>query len=150
MYPVILAFHNILRWVVIILGILALARAYIGFLGNRTWSDSDRKIGVFFSSGIDLQLLLGLILYFFLSDITRVVFTDFSAAMSGEVTRFFVLEHAFYMLLAVVFGHLGVILPRRVEKSKSKYARAAIWFTLTFLMLMLGIPWNRPLFPGLF
>jgi uncharacterized membrane protein YozB (DUF420 family) len=149
MYPVILAIHNILRWVVLFFGIIALVQAYSGFLGNRTWSESDRKIGIFFSTMLDLQLLFGLILYFFLSDITRMIFTDFSAAMSGEVTRYFAIEHVLTMILAVVFAHLGTILPRRAEESKVKYARAAIWFTLTFLVLMLGIPWFRPLFPGL-
>lgn len=149
MYTAILAIHNVLRWVVILLGVLALIRSYVGFLGNRQWGNIDRKIGVFFSSAIDLQLLLGLILYFFLSTVTRTVFTDFSAAMANDGTRFFVLEHVFFMILAVVFVHLGSILPRKVEQSKAKFARAAIWYTLTFLVIMLGVPWFRPLFPGL-
>jgi uncharacterized membrane protein YozB (DUF420 family) len=149
MYTAILAIHNVLRWVVVLLGVIALIRAYVGFLGNRQWSDSDRKIGVFFASAIDMQLLIGLILYFFLSDITRTIFTDFSGAMANGGVRFFVLEHALYMVLALVFVHLGSILPRKVEQSKAKFARAAIWFTLTFLVLMLGIPWFRSLFPGL-
>jgi hypothetical protein len=96
-----------------------------------------------------MQLLLGLILYFFLSNITRTIFTEFSAAMSNEGIRFFAFEHVFFMILAVIFAHLGTILPRKVEQSRAKFARAAIWFTLTFLVLMLGIPWSRPLFPVL-
>lgn len=141
--------HNLVRWVVIILGILALVRAYMGFLGNREWTERDRKIGIFFAVSIDIQLLIGLILYLFLSDITRTIFRDFSAAMSNEGIRFFALEHAFYMILAVVFVHLGSMLPRRVEDSRAKFARAAIWFTLTFLVIILGMPWFRPLLPGL-
>lgn len=149
MYSIILAIHNVLRWVVIILGILAVARAYIGFLGNLEWTERDRKIGTFFAVSIDVQLLLGLFLYIFVSDITRTIFRDFSAAMSNEGIRFFVLEHAFYMILAVVFAHLGSLLPRRVEDSRAKFARSAIWFTMTFLVIILGMPWSRPLFPGL-
>lgn len=141
--------HNLVRWVVIILGILALVRAYMGFLGNREWTERDRKIGIFFAVSIDIQLLIGLILYLFLSDITRTIFRDFSAAMSNEGIRFFALEHAFYMILAVVFVHLGSMLPRRVDDSRAKFARAAIWFTLTFLVIILGMPWFRPLLPGL-
>ena len=149
MYSIILAIHNIVRWVVIILGIFALVRAYIGFLGNRDWTEIDRRIGVFFSVAVDTQLLIGLILYLFLSDITKIIFSDFSAAMSNDGIRFFALEHAFYMILAVVFVHLGSLLPRRVEESRAKFARAAIWFTLTFLVVILGMPWFRPLFPGI-
>lgn len=149
MYTVILAIHNVVRWVVIILGILALVRAYMGFLANLDWTERDRIIGTFFAVSIDIQLLLGLVLYFFLSDITRTIFRDFSAAMSNEGIRYFVLEHTFYMILAVVFAHLGNLLPRRVDDSRMKFARSAIWFTLTFLLIILGMPWFRPLIPGL-
>lgn len=147
MYSIILAIHNIVRWVVLIIGVVALVRVYVGFLGNRDWGELDRRLGIFFSSAVDIQLLLGIILYFFLSPITRTIFSEFSEAMSSAGIRFFVLVHPFYMILAVVFAHLGSILPRRVDESRAKFARAAIWFTLAFAVIMLGIPWSRPLFP---
>lgn len=150
MYSFILGIHNILRWGVILSGVISLLQAYSGFLGNRRWGERDHQLGIIFASLLDLQLLIGFVLYFFLSDITRLIFTDFSTAISGGFTRFFSVDHAILMLLAVIFTHLGTILPRRVDQSKIKYAHASIWFTLAFLMLMLGIPWIRPLFPNLF
>lgn len=148
-YVVVKSLHNIIRWVVLILAILAVVRAYMGWFGKREWQEQDRKIGSFVAMSIDIQLLLGLILYFVLSPITTGALRDFGAAMGVTNSRFFALEHPLMMLLSVVFAHLGSILPRRTEDSTAKFKRAAIWFTLTLLMVLLGIPWDSPLFPGL-
>ncbi len=148
-YVVVKSLHNIIRWVVLILAILAVVRAYMGWFGKREWQERDRKIGSFVAMSIDIQLLLGLILYFVLSPITTGALRDFGASMGVANSRFFALEHPLMMLLSVVFAHLGSILPRRTEDSIAKFKRAAIWFTLTLLMVLLGIPWGSPLFPGL-
>jgi uncharacterized membrane protein YozB (DUF420 family) len=148
MYTFILAVHNILRWIVLILAVLALVRAYSGWFGRREWTDTDRKVGSFFGVSLDVQLLLGLILYFALSPITRGAFQDFGAAMANDAARFFALEHVLYMVLAVVFAHVGSVFSRRATEDVNKHRRAAIWFTLAVLVILIGIPWFRPLLPA--
>jgi uncharacterized membrane protein YphA (DoxX/SURF4 family) len=149
MYPILLAVHNIVRWVALILAILAAVRAFIGWFGKRDWTDRDRKIGVYFTSAMDTQLLLGLLLYIVFSPITKTVFQDFGAAMSNEGVRFFALEHAFYMIMAVVFAHLGSALSKRADEPVKKHRTAAIWFGLSLIIILIGMPWMRPLLPGL-
>ena len=149
MYPIFLATHNIIRWVALILTIAAVVRAYLGWFGKREWSQTDRKIGSFTAMSYDIQLLLGLILYLVYSPLVKTALQDFGAAMQVADVRFFALEHAFYMILAVVFAHLGSILPRKAEQSGGKHKRAAIAFTLALLLVVLGMPWMRPLLPGL-
>ena len=65
MVSVLLALHNLVRWVVIVLAILALVRAYRGWLSSQAWSSRDRQVGVFFTSALDTQMLLGLLLIIF-------------------------------------------------------------------------------------
>ena len=149
MYPITLAIHNILRWVVLILAIVATVRAYLGWFGKRPWTERDRKTGAFLGMALDIQLLVGLLLYLVLSPITKAAFQGFGAAMQVADLRFFALEHVFYMLLAVAFAHLGSILPRKVDDPTAKFKRAAIWFSLALLVILLGMPWMRPLLPGL-
>ena len=149
MYAVVLAIHNILRWVVLVLAVLAVVNAYWGWFGRREWTERGRKLGSFLTIGIDIQILSGLLLYIFLSDITKAALRDFSAAMGVADARFFAVEHVVYMLLAVVFAHLGSALPRRVDQDFAKFRRAALWFTLALLLILLGMPWGRPLIPGL-
>jgi len=149
MYPIILSVHNVLRWVVVVLAILALVRAYRGWLGKSEWTGADRRTGVFFTSAMDMQLLLGLLLYVFFSPITKAALSDLGSAMGNAGARFFALEHFLYMFIAVVFAHLGNTFAKKAAEPHSKHRRAAIWYTLTALAILLGMPWMRPLFPGL-
>jgi len=149
MYQVILALHNILRWVVLVLVVVAFVRALMGWFGKREWIETDRKVGLFSTIAIDTQLLLGLLLYLFFSPLTKAAFQDFGAAMGDTVMRFFAIEHVFYMALVVVFAHLGSALPKKASEALIKHRRAAIWFGLTLLLVLLGMPWARPLLPGL-
>jgi hypothetical protein len=147
MYPILLAVHNIVRWVALILAIIATTLAVIGWLGKKDWTPRDRKIGVFYTSAMDLQLLLGLLLYFFFSPLTTSAFGDLGAAMGNDLQRFFTVEHVFFMLLAIVFAHLGSAFSKRADEPVKKHRVAALWFGLSLILLLLGMPWMRSLLP---
>ena len=149
MYPIVLGFHNFVRWVALVLAIVATVGAFSGWFGKRQWSERDRKIGSFFGISMDIQLLLGLVLYLVYSPITRQALSNFGAAMGVPDLRFFGMEHVLFMVLAVVSAHLGSILARRAPESKAKFQRAAIFFGLSLLFMLLGMPWMRPLIPFL-
>lgn len=147
MYSIVLALHNITRWLVLISGVAALIRAYLGWRRAQEWSASDRIVGVFFASFMDVQLLLGLLLYFVISPITRAAFQNPSAIMGNSDLRFFTVEHIGWMLLAVVSAHIGTILSKKAANEVDKHRRAAIWFSLSLVMILIGMPWTRPLLP---
>jgi hypothetical protein len=144
MYDILLTLHNWVRWVVIILGAVAFGLALAGWLGKRPWSDQNRKWGTFFGIAVDIQLLLGLLLYF-VSPLVRTALQNLGSAGGSRDLSFFALEHPISMLLAVVFAHLGSALPRRVEDSQAKFKRAAIFFGLALLFILFATPWARPL-----
>ena len=148
MYQFTLAAHNIMRWVVVVLAVYALVRIFMGVFGKREFTETDRKALSFYAIGMDVQLLLGLLLYFFLSPITTAAFGNFGAAMSNSAIRFFAVEHILLMVVAVVLAHLATVVARRATTSASKFNRAAIWLTLSVLAVLAAIPWaTRPLLP---
>ena len=150
MYQFLLASHNIMRWVVVVLAIYALVRIFMGLFGKREFAESDRKSLSFYAIGMDIQLVLGLLLYFIFSPITTAAFNDFGAAMSNSALRFFAVEHILLMVIAVVLAHVAVAMARRAPTSDAKFRRAAIWLTLSVLAVMVSIPWNtRPMLPQL-
>ena len=148
MYAFLLAVHNVLRWIVLFLLLYSLVRAYWGWFGKREWTATDRKAGTCYSISLDIQLLLGLILYFALSPITRLAMNDFSAAIANIDLRFFAFEHFLVMVLAVIFAHVGVATAKREAEPVLKHRRSAIWFSLSLIAILLGMPWFRPLLPG--
>ena len=151
MYAFILAFHNIIRWVVLIAGVLVVGKALFGWFGKKEWGKQDRLLGIIFTSSVDIQLLLGILLYFVYSNwaLKAILDKGMSFVMGESQYRFFAIEHAFFMVLALVFAHLGSALPKRVEDAVSKHKRAAIWFSLAILVILAGIPWWRPLLPSI-
>ncbi|MFZ6031367.1 MAG: hypothetical protein ACOYYS_26960 [Chloroflexota bacterium] len=145
-YLLTLSVHNLLRWIVLLVGIVVTVRAWLGWLGKKEWTARDRKLGAFFGITFDVQLLLGLLLYFVVSPLmTETILPNFGAAMQNGALRFFAIEHIVMGILALVFAHLGSVLAKRAKDSTAKYRTAAIWFTLALLVLLAAIPWSRPL-----
>ena len=147
MYEFLLAAHNIIRWIALILLIFAVITAFIGWFRKRKWTQMDRKVGTYTTISIDIQLLLGLLLYIVFSDfgLQAIINNGFSFVMENAIYRQYAIEHALLMLLAVVAAHLGSILPKKVEDSTAKFRRAAIWFTIALVLVLAGIPWDRML-----
>ena len=135
MYPTVLIVHSFLRWVVILLGVWAV----LGALPSR--QRFGRPVsplpGLLFSIAIDVQLLIGLLLYVALSPITMAAMQDMGGAMKNGAWRFWAVEHPVLMILAVVFAHLGR--PRRGTTGISR--RAWIWFGLALLAIVAATPW---------
>ena len=90
---------------------------------------------------LDIQVFLGLLLYVFLSPITRTAFQDFSTAMTIPEINFFAVEHILMMILAVILVHVGTILTKKATSDVSIYRRAAIWYSLASLVVIIAIPW---------
>ncbi len=90
---------------------------------------------------LDVQMLVGLILYFVLSPFTARAFTDFSAAMKNPSTRFWAVEHITAMFAAVILAHVGRVLARRAPNASAKRTRLLVCFGLATLLMLLATPW---------
>jgi hypothetical protein len=140
MLELLIAVHNITRWLVVILAAIALVRSWSGWLGKRSWGPLDRKLGMYFGIGMDIQLLLGGILWFAGAWGLRALQT---MAGAGREALFFATEHSLTMLIAVVFTHVGSVMARKAKDDTSKHRQAAIWFTLAVLLVLMAIPWTQ-------
>ena len=135
--------HNTLRWLLLICLLITLLKYLVGWLGNHPWKKSDNILGLVFTSLMDIQLLTGLVLYFFLSPITKIVFSDFGAAMKDSELRFYAVEHFSMMLIAVVLVHIGRAKSKKVKADRTKFKTAFIFFFIALIIMLAAIPWNR-------
>ena len=150
MFGTVLLLHSWLRWAVIVLGLLAVIRAFSGMKG-RGWQPADESLGRWFVIVLDVQFLLGLILYFVLSPITKAALSDFGGAMGNSAVRFWAVEHVFGMVVGLAFAHAGRAKARKIADSARKHKTLALFFTLALLAILISIPWPgmpsaRPLF----
>ena len=142
MYSFILATHNIVRWFVLIFGLLAVIKAFIGWSGKKEWKGLDDKLGLGFTISLDVQVLLGFLLYIVFSPITRTAFSDIGAAMGNSELRFFLVEHFLMMIIALVLAHIGRSRAKKADTDVSKHKNAAIFYTIAMLLILAAIPWQ--------
>jgi hypothetical protein len=141
--------HNLLRWAVILFGVIAIVRAFKGWLAKKSFDLADNQAGMLYTSLFDVQLLFGFLLYFYRGWV-NVLFGDFANAISNPGTRFFALEHFLLMLAAAVVAHVGRSSAKKASEDAARHRRLAIWFGFSFLILLAAVPWpflsyGRPL-----
>lgn len=148
MYEILLAIHNITRWLVLAAAVWALARAVIGWRRGAAWTEADRKAGLFYGISVDVQFLLGLILTF-ISPIISGAFQDLGQALQVAALRVILAEHIPFMVIALVVVHFTSVMVKRQEDDAGRHQRAMIGYGLATLLILVAIPWARRLFPGL-
>jgi hypothetical protein len=144
-YPYLLAFHNLLRWVVVAAALAAIVVGASGWSGSKVENGLLRRFSIIFVASMDLQFLLGLILYIWASPVTQQAFQNMGAAMKVRELRFFAVEHTTLMLIALVLAHVGGALARKAKTVAAQYRGATICFALALIAILAGIPWFRPL-----
>ena len=137
--------HNFMRWLVLLFAVLTLVKGMGGMNGSKKFTASDKRMALFLMISCDIQLVIGLGLYFMKG--------WWSALASGvgmtDAYRFFSVEHIFGMLVAIVLIHIGYAATKKDSPDGTKFKKM-FWFTLVAVLIILGtIPWNRPLFPGM-
>lgn len=148
-YEIIKAIHNIVRWVIVLGGLYAIITSLQGLLSNGKWNDTHKRAGLIFTNALNLQFILGLILFFISPYIKSLMASGMSNIMANSQSRFFVVEHWFTMILALLAAQLGYSFAKRATSDRAKFMRSSIGYILAALLMAYGIPWGRPLFPGM-
>ncbi|MCA9835270.1 MAG: hypothetical protein KC422_00080 [Trueperaceae bacterium] len=150
MYIFLKALHSIVRWIVVLGGVYAIILALRGLFTKAHWGINEKRAGLIFTNALNIQFVIGLILYF-ISPLGARLFSagDMAAVMGNKIQRFFAVEHLTIMILALVAAQLGYSLAKRAKTDQAKFVRASVGYVLAGLLLAYGIPWWRPLFPGL-
>lgn len=149
MYSTVLAIHSWVRWVTLLLAVAATINAFrppgaVGRMPGRWWD-------IFFMLAIDLQVLVGLVLYFGLSPFTVQAMNDVGAAMKSPGLRFWSVEHAGGMLATMMLVRIGRIMAANASTPASARNRRLVCFALATIVMIASIPWpglanGRPLF----
>jgi len=148
-----LVIHSILRWAVLLFGAWAVFAALGAVISKRAYKSSDNKVGLFFMISCDIQLLLGLILYFTGMWFEKVK-SGMGAVMKDPLERFFAIEHALMMIIAWLLVHVGRSMVKRGDTDAQKHKSTLIYFGIALVLILAMIPWPfrqpgiaRQLFP---
>jgi hypothetical protein len=145
--------HNILRWAVLLFGLWAIFNALSSIIKKRNYTNADNKVNLFFMISCDIQLLLGLILYFNGIWFQKIK-EGMGEVMKNPIDRYFAVEHALMMIIAWLLVHVGRTMVKRGTNDAQKHKRSLIYFGLAIVIILAMIPWpykqigiGRSLFP---
>lgn len=134
--------HSTLRYVILILLIIATIKSFIGWLGKKQYTKGDHQISLFLMIAAHLQLLVGFVLYY-----TNGWLASFSngmgSVMKDATVRFWAVEHLVAMLLAIVLITLGRSRTKRKKDNIAKFKTQSIYFLLALVIVLYAIPWSR-------
>lgn len=147
MHAALLHTHNLLRWVVLAAGVYAILKAAAGLSGDRPYAPTRRATAMFMGA-VHLNLLLGLLLFLF-SPTVKASMRDMAATMASKDLRFIVVEHPTLMVLAALLVTFGGIFAKGRATDRARHRAAAAFMTITLVVILAGIPWQRALVPGM-
>jgi hypothetical protein len=140
MYTGLLHFHSLLRWILLLLLVTAVYKAYTGWTTRAVYTESDRKISLFTLISAHLQLVLGLVLYF-ISPLITSARMDMGVAMKDAVMRYWVVEHLSMMVISIILITIGYSRAKRVVGDEKKFKMLAIFFGIALVLILISIPW---------
>jgi hypothetical protein len=119
--------HSGWRYIVILVAVLAIVKLLIGWLSNSKWSSLDQRLGSALPIVLDIQLLLGLVLYVMAP----------SAWFSGR--NIGAGEHLGTMVLAIIAAHVTWARVKKNESSAVKFQIGTIGFAIAGLLVAVGV-----------
>jgi hypothetical protein len=122
---IVLTIHSWVRWVILLVAVIAIVKLSLGWLHGGTFDGMDRGVVAGYSGLLDLQALVGIILL--VGD----------AVFLGEGFPMVRILHTIVMLLAVVAGHL----PARWRQSPApvRYRGTLAAISGAVVLILIGV-----------
>ncbi|MFT6827010.1 MAG: hypothetical protein ACI9Z3_000110 [Roseivirga sp.] len=127
--------HSGLRWVVLILLLVAIFNAF-SKKKSGTWTAGDKKLALFALIFTHIQLLIGFVLYFISP---KVSFTE--GFMKDDVLRFYAVEHVSLMLVAIALITVGYSKSKKAATDAKKFGAISTFYLIGLILILASIPW---------
>ena len=129
--------HYYNRYLILAALAFVLFRSITGWLKKSSYTKQDSMAGGILVGLAHLQLLVGLVQYFFTSTYTKVAMADMGAAMKDPTLRYYAVEHITAMIIAIVLIQLGRTFSKRKSSDTDKHRTVAI-YTLMATLIIVG------------
>lgn len=140
MYTFLFYFHSGLRFIVLLLLLLSIIQSLTGWLGNKPYTEANRKGNMFTMISMHVQLLVGLGLYF----VSPLV--QFGAnTMKQADTRYWTVEHISMMIIAIALVTIGHSRSKKAATAQAKHKNIAIFYILAVVVIVAALAGHRPL-----
>lgn len=140
MYSFLQPTHSHTRWLVLVAAVFAILMPLL----NQSSGKQSKLPGLILMIVCDVQLLLGLMLYFGESPFGMKAFSEgMGHVMKTAELRKIAVEHLILMLSAITLVHIGYSKIKRAEDGNQVKKTSLIFFGIALVLILAGIPWAR-------
>ena len=132
MYEILKHTHSGLRWVALILILMAIYNS----ITAKEFTKREKLINLFSMVSLHTQLLLGLVLYFISP---RVSFA--AGWMKDASFRFYGMEHLAGMLIAIALITVGYVKSKKGTTPATIYKPIKLFYIIGLILILASIPW---------
>lgn len=136
LYKILTGAHSGWRWVVLILLLAAIVKAYSSWKKKKEFTPADKKLAMFAMIAFHLQWTFGIILYFISP---KVQFIE--GFMKNSMLRFYGLEHIVAMTIAFILITIGHSKSKKAQEGPEKFKKIFIFYTIALVLILASIPW---------
>ena len=131
---ILLMLHSIVRWVIVLVAVVAIVKLALGWLRGGAFKGMDRGLVAGFSGLMDLQATLGIVFLLWNGLATEIGFPRHR------------IEHAFVMIIAAVVAHLPARWKNAADATRFRNSLLAI--VVSLVLVYIGVAtlpggWNR-------
>jgi hypothetical protein len=123
--------HSGLRWIVLILLLLAIANAFSGWRNEKAYTDKDKKIHLFAMIFVHIQIVIGLI----------ALVLNWGSKVTLSMSNFYMREHIPLMLVSMILITIGFSKSKKIADSAIRFKTIFIYYTITLVLILASIPW---------
>ena len=131
MHPLLVLFHSVIRYFVLIFLIVVIVRSLQGLTGKKAFTGNDNKLGTWLLMLTHLQFLIGMALYFVSP---AVIFGE--NTMKDATTRYWTVEHVLMMTMAVGLITAGRVIAKRQTEDATKHRRMLVFCSMALILIL--------------
>ena len=137
MFIGLLHLHSLLRWVVLVLMLVSIVKAFQGKSSGVAYN--EKKLNMFTVLAFHIQVLIGVALYFMSDVVNMALHTEH--LMKNAFARFWAIEHIFVMAVATILLTIGNAKAKRKTTDLEKHKTIFTFFIITLIIVIATIPW---------
>ncbi len=136
-----LIFHSYYRWVVLLAMLFQLAWLWYNNRRQTVFVHKHLYIVLGLTILYDVQLLIGFLLYCH-SPLVDAFLQNVGLGIKNRQLRFFGLEHASVMSVALLLGNIVAIRCAKKVGQQQVFRYVLRWYTAIFLLILSSVPWS--------
>lgn len=135
MYEFLRGTHSVLRYVILLGGIGAVATILMNAKSR------VRLFSTIFMVSCHIQFVIGFVLYFFVTDWFNLLKENAGEVMKNSAYRFYAVEHWIMMLIAIVLITIGHGKAKRALVNNTPLRPTLILYIVALVVIFAAIPW---------